>query len=116
MHRQRAVPTLCLSLVCGILKAWRTHTAHRAQPLRAWLSSRRFEEESEKILRARPPGLGIDGAETIIRGTLRYKGFCAVMRGLQELGLFDPTDIESLQPGAPALSWRCGRTEETASR
>lgn len=32
---------------------------------------------------------GIEGAQTILRGTLRFKGFCNVMRAMQEIGLFD---------------------------
>jgi len=31
---------------------------------------------------------GIEGAETILRGTLRFRGFCKVMRAMQMMGLF----------------------------
>lgn len=42
---------------------------------------------------------GIEGAETILRGTLRYKGFCCVMRAMQSVGLFAETPVPESSGG-----------------
>lgn len=49
---------------------------------------------------------GIDNAETIVRGTLRYKGFCDAMKGLIMLGLVDANPHPSLHAGGPDLTWK----------
>ena len=49
---------------------------------------------------------GIHSAETVLRGTLRYKGFCDVMKGLISLGLIDPNPHPSLHSGGPDLTWK----------
>lgn len=49
---------------------------------------------------------GIQGCETILRGTLRYRGFCLAMRALQSLGLFSEESQQELQPEAEMLTWR----------
>ena len=49
---------------------------------------------------------GIESADTILRGTLRYGGFCEVMLVLQELGLFADAEDPALSPGADTISWR----------
>jgi saccharopine dehydrogenase-like NADP-dependent oxidoreductase len=36
---------------------------------------------------------GIEGADTILRGTLRFKGFCKVMRAMQSMGLFAEASV-----------------------
>ncbi len=48
---------------------------------------------------------GIWGAATVLRGTLRYRGFCLVMRALQHLGLFSLEADPLLIPEAPAQTW-----------
>jgi alpha-aminoadipic semialdehyde synthase len=49
---------------------------------------------------------GLHSAETVLRGTLRYKGFCDVMKGLILLGLIDPNPHPSLHSGGPDLTWK----------
>lgn len=49
-------------------------------------------------------------ANTILRGTLRFKGFCSTMRALQYLGLTNPSPHPSLHPNGPDITWVC--TEE----
>lgn len=49
---------------------------------------------------------GIGSADTVLRGTLRYKGFCDTMKGLIALGLIDPTPHPSLHSGGPDLTWK----------
>jgi len=47
----------------------------------------------------------IAGAETVIRGTIRYAGFSVAMRAFQELGMFNLEPNSTLETGAPAVSW-----------
>ncbi|XP_029471025.1 alpha-aminoadipic semialdehyde synthase, mitochondrial [Rhinatrema bivittatum] len=49
---------------------------------------------------------GIKSAHTLIRGTLRYKGFCRAMSGFVKLGLInaDPYPILGLE--APSITWK----------
>ena len=49
---------------------------------------------------------GIDSAHTVLRGTLRYKGFCDAMKGFIQLGLVDSTPHPSLHLGGPDLTWK----------
>ncbi|XP_076163729.1 lysine ketoglutarate reductase/saccharopine dehydrogenase [Ptiloglossa arizonensis] len=49
---------------------------------------------------------GINTANTIIRGTLRFKGFCNTIRSLQYLGLIDPNPHPCLHPNGPDITWR----------
>lgn len=48
---------------------------------------------------------GINTANTIIRGTLRFKGFCNTIRSLQYLGLIDPNPHPCLHPNGPDITW-----------
>lgn len=48
---------------------------------------------------------GLVDAHTVFRGTLRYRGFSAIMRVLQAFNLFSDAPMKELQPGAPALPW-----------
>jgi alpha-aminoadipic semialdehyde synthase len=48
----------------------------------------------------------IPEARTIIRGTLRYRGFCGIALGLLRLGLLRDTEHQRLQPDAAPLRWR----------
>jgi len=43
--------------------------------------------------------------DTILRGTLRFEGFCHVMEAMRKLGMFDETASAALAPGAAAISW-----------
>lgn len=49
---------------------------------------------------------GIPDASTILRGTLRYKGFADAARVLQHLGLLDPQPHPSLHAQGPEITWR----------
>lgn len=48
----------------------------------------------------------ISNAKTIFRGTLRYKGFCDVMKGLQLIGLLSSEAHPSLHSKGPEITWR----------
>uniref|UniRef100_A0A8C5APV3 Aminoadipate-semialdehyde synthase n=1 Tax=Gadus morhua TaxID=8049 RepID=A0A8C5APV3_GADMO len=48
---------------------------------------------------------GIQDAHTLIRGTLRYKGFIDAMSGFVKLGLIDSEPTSLLQTGSPRVSW-----------
>ncbi|XP_050030793.1 alpha-aminoadipic semialdehyde synthase, mitochondrial isoform X1 [Dermacentor andersoni] len=49
---------------------------------------------------------GINNAHTVLRGTLRYKGFSSAMKGLQLLGLLSTEPHPSLHPRGPEITWR----------
>nr|XP_023029105.1 alpha-aminoadipic semialdehyde synthase, mitochondrial isoform X2 [Leptinotarsa decemlineata] len=49
---------------------------------------------------------GIDGANTILRGTIRYSGFAQAARQLQFLGLLDSEIHPSLHLQGPEITWR----------
>jgi len=49
---------------------------------------------------------GIESAETILRGTIRYKGFVEAMRSLIALGLLDDQPDSALHPDGPELTWK----------
>lgn len=49
---------------------------------------------------------GINSAQTVLRGTLRYKGFSNAMKGLHILGLLSDEPHPSLHPRGPEISWR----------
>ncbi|XP_034184998.1 lysine ketoglutarate reductase/saccharopine dehydrogenase [Osmia lignaria lignaria] len=49
---------------------------------------------------------GISNANTMLRGTLRFKGFCNTIRALQYLGLTDPKPHPCLHPNGPDITWR----------
>ncbi|ELT95650.1 hypothetical protein CAPTEDRAFT_173154 [Capitella teleta] len=49
---------------------------------------------------------GIESAQTVIRGTIRYKGFIEVMKGLVQLGLIDETPHALLHMDGPDVTWR----------
>ncbi|XP_052251054.1 alpha-aminoadipic semialdehyde synthase, mitochondrial-like [Dreissena polymorpha] len=54
---------------------------------------------------------GINDAHTCIRGTIRYKGFANVAKGLMKLGLLSSEESSSLHPNGPEKTWRqyfCG--------
>lgn len=49
---------------------------------------------------------GITTADTVLRGTLRYSGYCDAVKGLHAMGLLDPEQHPSLHPRGPDISWR----------
>ncbi|KAM7325471.1 hypothetical protein ACRRTK_015724 [Alexandromys fortis] len=58
---------------------------------------------------------GIPSAHTLLRGTLRYKGYSKALNGFVKLGLINREAYPALQPEANPLTWRracrdCGLT------
>ncbi|KAM8973809.1 alpha-aminoadipic semialdehyde synthase, mitochondrial [Pelodytes ibericus] len=49
---------------------------------------------------------GIQSAHTLMRGTLRYKGFAKAMSGFVKLGLINADPCPLLAIDAPVISWR----------
>ena len=49
---------------------------------------------------------GINSAHTILRGTLRYKGYTDSIRGLVKLGLLNSNPDPVLHEKGPDLTWR----------
>ncbi|CAL4099577.1 unnamed protein product, partial [Meganyctiphanes norvegica] len=49
---------------------------------------------------------GIPDAQTILRGTLRFKGYSDVIKGLLKLGLIDPEPCPHLHQGGPDVTWK----------
>lgn len=49
---------------------------------------------------------GIPTAENIIRGTIRYKGYCHIATALRKLGLSDENPHPALDEDAPEITWR----------
>ncbi|XP_048404950.1 alpha-aminoadipic semialdehyde synthase, mitochondrial isoform X1 [Stegostoma tigrinum] len=61
---------------------------------------------------------GIESARTLLRGTLRYKGYANVVKGFHKLGLINPDQCQLLSPEAPPITWRelmCNLVEITPS-
>lgn len=50
-------------------------------------------------------GLGKD-IHTLVRGTIRYKGFSECIKGMQLLGLIDTEPHSMLHPNGPDVTWR----------
>lgn len=48
----------------------------------------------------------IESAHTILRGTLRYRGFSESAEGLLKVGLINPDPHPKLHPGGPDITWR----------
>lgn len=48
---------------------------------------------------------GIQTASTVLRGTLRYKGFCNATKGLHMMGLFSDEPHPALHPTGPEITW-----------
>lgn len=48
---------------------------------------------------------GINNATTILRGTLRFKGYSDTIQGMQLLGLIDPNPDPILHPNGPDITW-----------
>ncbi|CAB3223756.1 unnamed protein product [Arctia plantaginis] len=62
---------------------------------------------------------GIEDAQTMFRGTIRYKGFAEAMIAMQSFGLVDPNPHPALHPDGPNITWRqfacelCGFLDST---
>lgn len=50
---------------------------------------------------------GLNNVHTILRGTLRFKGFANTIRTLQYLRLTDSNPHPSLHPNGPDITWVC---------
>ncbi|XP_011497903.1 PREDICTED: alpha-aminoadipic semialdehyde synthase, mitochondrial [Ceratosolen solmsi marchali] len=48
----------------------------------------------------------IQHADTVLRGTLRFRGYADRIQGLQLLGLIDPNPHPILHPNGPEITWR----------
>ncbi|RXK42280.1 spermidine synthase [Tremella mesenterica] len=48
---------------------------------------------------------GLEDVQNLVRGTLRYGGFCEVIEAWKEIGLMDDTPVEYLQKGAEEITW-----------
>ncbi|CAG2186034.1 AASS [Mytilus edulis] len=49
---------------------------------------------------------GIESAKTMLRGTIRYKGFCDVIQGLVDLNLLSSDENSALHPKGPDMTWK----------
>ncbi|KAL3314779.1 hypothetical protein Ciccas_006596 [Cichlidogyrus casuarinus] len=49
---------------------------------------------------------GLEECPTVVRGTLRYEGYCKMMQALIKFGLMDNNSHKLLQPQSPDLTWR----------
>lgn len=49
---------------------------------------------------------GIESADTLLRGTIRYKGFCDVIKGLVALNLLNSEESSNLHPKGPDMTWK----------
>lgn len=48
---------------------------------------------------------GLQNANTVLRGTLRFKGYSDTVLSLQLLGLVDPNPHPILHPSGPDITW-----------
>ncbi|XP_059833923.1 alpha-aminoadipic semialdehyde synthase, mitochondrial [Hypanus sabinus] len=49
---------------------------------------------------------GIQSARTLLRGSLRYRGYANVVKGFHKMGLINPDPCPLLSPAAPPITWR----------
>jgi alpha-aminoadipic semialdehyde synthase len=49
---------------------------------------------------------GLDDVHTLLRGTIRYKGFSRTAQGLLDIGLIDTNPSPFLHPSGPDMTWR----------
>ncbi|GFR85423.1 alpha-aminoadipic semialdehyde synthase, mitochondrial [Elysia marginata] len=49
---------------------------------------------------------GIGSASTLLRGTIRYKGYMEAVRSLVTMGLFESGPDASLHPDGPEITWK----------
>nr|CAD7421994.1 unnamed protein product [Timema poppensis] len=55
-------------------------------------------------------------AHTVLRGTLRFQGFCDTVQGMQSLGLFDTNPHPALHPKGPEITWELKESIQGAVR
>ncbi|XP_056000894.1 alpha-aminoadipic semialdehyde synthase, mitochondrial-like isoform X3 [Ostrea edulis] len=48
----------------------------------------------------------IESAKTVLRGTIRYKGFSNIMKGIMQMGLLNPESVANLHPNGPEKTWK----------
>lgn len=48
---------------------------------------------------------GLDGCQTVLRGTMRYSGYTGAVMFLMSLGLLDPQSKAYLEPNARKVTW-----------
>ncbi|XP_052677314.1 alpha-aminoadipic semialdehyde synthase, mitochondrial-like [Crassostrea angulata] len=48
----------------------------------------------------------IQSAKSVIRGTVRYRGFSHIMQGIMQLGLLNPDQVANLHPNGPTTTWK----------
>jgi saccharopine dehydrogenase-like NADP-dependent oxidoreductase len=48
---------------------------------------------------------GLKDIQNLVRGTLRYGGFCEVVEAWKEIGLMDDTNVDYLTRDAEPLKW-----------
>lgn len=48
----------------------------------------------------------ITGVKDMLRGTLRFPGYCALMQAFKKIGFFSLDNHPALAPDAPVVSWR----------
>ena len=48
---------------------------------------------------------GLKDCENLVRGTMRFGGFCEVVTAWKEMGLMNDTPDESLAKGAKEIAW-----------
>ena len=51
------------------------------------------------------PIYGLAEAKDLIRGSLRYKGYCSKMKALRKLGLLNENPHPRLQKDSPETAW-----------
>lgn len=51
-------------------------------------------------------GLG-SKVDTLLRGTIRYKGFAGCIQAIQYIGLIDTEPHPMLHPNGPEITWVC---------
>ncbi|XP_041348560.1 alpha-aminoadipic semialdehyde synthase, mitochondrial-like isoform X2 [Gigantopelta aegis] len=49
---------------------------------------------------------GIESAHTLLRGTLRYKGYSTAIQSLKDLNLLSSEPHPALHPGGPDITWK----------
>lgn len=53
-------------------------------------------------------------AHTVLRGTLRYRGFVEAMQAVQKLGLLDLKEHPALHPSGPEITWVRSKNESNS--
>ncbi|KAK7499986.1 hypothetical protein BaRGS_00008834 [Batillaria attramentaria] len=65
-----------------------------------------FEGYPNELSQHHIEAYGLQSADYIFRGTLRYLGFSDAVQGLIQAGLFSETPLPQLQPEFPDITWK----------